>query len=361
VIDWPFLIILCLVLAAANGANDVSKGIATLVGSGTADSRQALLWGTLWTVSGSIVSIFVSRGLLQLFSGTAFVQGAPPAAFMFAAATGALAWLVIATRFGLPVSTTHALVGGLVGVTGVALGVARMPWGMVVARVVVPLAASPLIAILAMSMLLPMTRAAFARFQEHCVCVERWETGLLGAGSSGPLLSASRVRVVATADGCPGATSRLGFLDMGHWASAAVTSFCRGLNDTPKVLGIAASSVAATGFGTGGLLAGVAIAMGAGSLFGGIRVTDTLAHRVTAIDAEDGVAANLSTSILVGLATVLAMPVSTTHVSASAIATAGIRRGQADWTVVRSLALAWLVTLPVSGVSAAMVYLIVAR
>jgi PiT family inorganic phosphate transporter len=99
------------------------------------------------------------------------------------------------------------------------------------------------------------------------------------------------------------------------------------------------------------------MAMVAGSLYGGLRVTRTLAERVTKLDHQEGFAANLVTAVLVGLGAWQGLPLSTTHVSTGAIIGAGLNRSRAvEWRTVRSLALAWIVTLPMAGLLAIVVY-----
>ena len=149
----------------------------------------------------------------------------------------------------------------------------------------------------------------------------------------------------------PSVAARVSAVDALHWLSSALTSLSRGLNDTPKIvaLGIAGSALLKiSGFP---FYAAVAIGMGAGSLMSGFRVTETLARRVTPMSHGEGFAANLATSVLVGLASFAALPVSTTHVSSGAIIGIGLHRG-ADtvrWRTVADMLLAWLVTLPLSA------------
>lgn len=114
--------VLC--LAYANGANDNFKGVATLYGSGAARYRTALLWATLTTLGGSLMALALAKGLIQTFSAKGLVppQLAAAHAFLAAAALGAMGTVLLATRLGLPVSTTHALTGTLVGAGLVAAG-----------------------------------------------------------------------------------------------------------------------------------------------------------------------------------------------------------------------------------------------
>src|SRR6058998_50709 len=104
------LFVFVLALAYANGTNDVSKAIATLVGSGVTNYRTAIIWGTIWTTVGAAASGVVAGAMLNTFSSGLFQPGvAAPPALAGAVLVGAIAWVLVASRTGLPVSTTHAL------------------------------------------------------------------------------------------------------------------------------------------------------------------------------------------------------------------------------------------------------------
>ncbi|HYL22676.1 MAG TPA: anion permease [Gemmatimonadales bacterium] len=356
------LILLTLGVAYANGANDVSKGIATLVGSGVTDLRRALFWGTAWTVTGAVLAAFASQGLVAVFSGKGLLATpASASAFLGAIAAGAIGWLIVATRTGLPVSTTHALVGGLVGTALAAQGVAGVNWGGVIRKTALPLAMSPVLALVLMVAVFPLIGLAFRRFNRYCVCVERTEPVVAMAGSAAALTQGSSVHVIAGA-GCPPAVvARVNAMDSLHWVSAGCTSLFRGMNDTPKILAIGAAAGAGAGVGVHWLFLLTALAMGLGSFVAGRRVTETLAGKVTRIAPDDGFAGNLVTAALVGLASFLTLPVSTTHVSSGAILGIGLHRKDVRWRVVRDIGLAWVVTLPVAGIIAGLTYLALSR
>lgn len=356
------VLLMALALAFANGANDVSKGIATLVGSGAADYRRAVLWGTGWTVAGGITAAFASRGLVAVFSGRGLLAADPgEAAFVTAIAVGAIGWLAIATRMGMPVSTTHALLGGLVGAGVAAQGVVGVQWAAVATKIAIPLAVSPLIALALMIGSYPAIGFAFRRFNRYCVCMEREEPVVLAAGSAAALTGGPAVRVIAGAD-CPSAVvARVNAMDSMHWLTSGSTSFLRGMNDTPKILALGVVAAGGAGIAVEWFFALVALAMGVGSYLAGRRVTDTLAGRVTTIEHDDGFAANLVTSALVGISSFYALPVSTTHVSTGAITGVGARKGAVRWRMVRDMTLAWVVTLPATGTFAGLAYLALVR
>jgi inorganic phosphate transporter, PiT family len=355
------LVALTLVVAFANGSNDVSKGIATLVGSGVTDLRRALAWGTAWTVAGGVISAFASQRLVAVFSGKGLIATAPGNTFLVAVAVGAIGWLIVATRTGLPVSTTHALVGGLVGVGIAAAGMTGVHWSALATRIAVPLAVSPLAALALMMASYPVIGLAFRRFNRYCVCVEREEQVALGPGSAAALTGAPALRMIAGAD-CPSAVvARVNAMDSLHWLTSGATSLFRGMNDTPKILALGVLAAAATGIATDWFFVLVALAMGLGSYVAGRRVTETLAERVTRIRHDNGFAANLVTSALVAIASFHSLPVSTTHVATGAITGVGARKADVRWRVVRDLVVAWVVTLPAAGIIAGLTYLAIGR
>lgn len=355
------LVLLTLTVAYANGANDVSKGVATLVGSGVTDLRRALFWGTAWTVAGGVIAASASQGLVAVFSGKGLLAVPPGSDFLVAVAVGAIGWLIIATRTGLPVSTTHSLVGGLVGVGIAAEGMAGVRWAAVAMKIAVPLAVSPLVALALTMASYPLIGFAFRRLNRYCVCVEREERVVLAAGPAAALTGGSAVRMIAGVD-CPSAVvARVNAMDSMHWLTSGATSFFRGMNDTPKILALGVLAAAAAGIATEWFFLFVALAMGAGSYVAGRRVTETLAGKVTTIRHDDGFAANLVTSALVGVASFYALPVSTTHVSTGAITGVGVRKADVRWRIVRDMAVAWVVTLPVAGIIAALAYLAIGR
>jgi len=205
---------------------------------------------------------------------------------------------------------------------------------------------------------LPLLRPVVARFDRYCVCIEQRDV-VTPEGVS--LLQSMPMMEVAQTQACTTSVARVNAIDTLHWISSGATSFFRGLNDTPKILALGIAASAAIGIATVPAYALVALAMGAGSLIAGFRVTRTLAEKVTRITPANGFAANLVTSLLVGLASKFALPVSTTHVSSGAIIGVGVSNGGRDvrWKTVGEMLLAWMVTLPVSALIAAGAYALI--
>lgn len=361
------LIGLTLALAFANGTNDVSKGVATLVGSGVTRYRAAIAWGALWTAAGALAAAYGSQGLVAAFSGKGIlVQPTHDPRFLIAVGIGAVLWIALASVTGMPVSTTHALTGALFGAGVYAAGISGLRWAALGGTFALPLLASPLMALVLTFGAYKGLKKALSTCQGYCVCAQVRPTIKLS------LTSAPGAAAVAVAQAQPqlvmdrveecgpsaGVVSGVRLIDGLHWLTSGLTSFARGLNDTPKILALGAAAAAAGGLGGTRLYVLVAAAIALGSYVGGLRVTETLAEKVTRIEPEDGFAANLVTSLLVAFASKLALPVSTTHVSTGAITGAGLSQGGATlrWKTLRDMALAWVVTLPVSAIFAYAVF-----
>ena len=140
----PVGLLLVAWVAYANGSNDVSKAVATLVGSGVSNYRRAIAWGTGCTILGAGLSALTGASLVATFA-SGLVAHQPTLAFATAAIVGTAGWVILSTRFGLPVSTTHALTGSIVVVGTFAFGPEQIGWRTLLQRVAVPLVTSPLI------------------------------------------------------------------------------------------------------------------------------------------------------------------------------------------------------------------------
>jgi len=348
-----------LFVAGVNGANDNFKGVATLFGSGTADYRRALGWATVTTLGGSIAAVLFSRELIRSFSGKGLVPDALTGDLSFLSAVGAGAALTIllATRTGIPVSTTHALVGGLIG-AGLAAPGSHVSFAALQKSFVLPLLLSPLAAILVTLLIYLPSRAARKALgveQETCLCVgDRQEVVQVRSDGTGVLLSSGLTLTVGELSQCrPRYAGRvLGVsaqkaLEAAHFVSAGAVSFARGLNDTPK---IAALLLAGGLLGLAGSSFLVAAVMALGGLWGARRVGETMSHRITTMNEGQGFSANLATAFLVILASRWGLPVSTTHVSVGSLFGLGLANRRADYRRVLGILGAWVGTLPLSGV-----------
>ncbi|MEK7190801.1 MAG: inorganic phosphate transporter [Pseudomonadota bacterium] len=344
---------LVLWLAWCNGANDVAKGVATLVGSGESVARRAVLWGGLWTVAGGLTAIVWGMALVDTFSRGLLAPGfGVDAIYLVGALAGAGGWVWLATRFGLPVSTTHALLGGIAGAALALVGPDGLRLSALANKAMLPLLLGPAIAILVCWALLLVARQ-LARL------VPAWRPGCCPqkAWQKDPFVCALPSEQDSKSLPKP---RRAQFLTRLHWLSSAAVSFGRGLNDAPKIaaflwLAVSLSPGLPPEGGTMWPIILVALCMGLGSVWGGYRVLRVLAHRVVPLDHRNGVAANLTTSGLVLLASPLGLPLSTTHVATGALF--GVRLGERHappvQDAVKMILFGWLVTLPLAALLAA--------
>jgi PiT family inorganic phosphate transporter len=356
-------------LAYSNGANDNFKGVASLYGSGTTDYRTALAWGTFTTFLGSAASVVLAQGLLSAFSGKGLV---PPSVasgelFLMSVAAGAGGTVILATILGFPISTTHSLVGAIVGAGALGAG-GDLNVTVLATTFIVPLIVSPFMAVFlagALYWVLHRGRLWMGVSKDNCVCIgapiPTFETG---SGSLAVLRRAQPASLVIDAEHrcVESYASRFvgvrwqRLMDTAHFMSAGVVSFARGLNDTPK---IAALLLAVQVLDVEGGLIAVGVAIAAGGLLSARRVALTMGRKITSMNHGQGFTANIATGVLVIWASRLGLPVSTTHVSVGALFGIGVTTGQADMTVMRNVALSWLLTLPCAGALAAGSYALV--
>lgn len=305
-------------VAFTNGANANFKGVASLYGSGTTSRRMALYWGTAMTFAGSIAAVFLAEGLTKKFSGRGIVpeELVESPVFVSSVAMGAALTSFLATRLGFPVSTTHSLVGALLG-AGLAGSNSGVQFASLWKNFLYPLFFSPLVA----------------------MC--------FGAAVYWIL---RKIRLSPD--------KRTPALDLCHFLSTGAASFARGLNDTPKMaalLLVAPSIDMKWGF----FVVGIIIAFG--GLLDANRVAETLGKKVTDMNPGQGFAASLVTAGLVTTASFHSLPVSTTHVSVGSLLGMGASTGQAKWKIASQIFLAWISTVPCGAILAAISYLIISQ
>jgi len=274
------------------------------------------MWGTATTFLGSLAALFLAQGLIKKFSGRGIVSDAlvESPEFVSAVGIGAAMTSFLATRFGFPVSTTHALVGALLGAGLVGSG-SDVQFAALGKTFVYPLFFSPAIAI------------------------------VLGIGFY-IILRALRLAP----------DNRTLTLDRMHYLSTGAASFARGLNDTPKM---AALLLVAPAIDIRLGIVAVAVVIAMGGLFDAKNVAETLAKKVTDMNPGQGFAASLATAVLVSTASFHSMPVSTTHVSVGSLLGIGIVTKQAKWRKVGEILLAWIITVPCGAIAGSVAYWIV--
>ena len=361
------LLLAALLLAYSNGANDNFKGFATIWGSGEADYTTALHLATVTTVVGAIAALYIANGLVANFSGRGLVpselSGTPH--FIFAVALGAGLTVLLATRLGFPVSTTHAIIGGLVGgglaAPGHEVNLAKLGGTFLLPLLLSPVLSATLAAVLYWLAVRLLPEAAVSS-SGICVCEEQPAL----AHSAGPAtVTASAIGElrVGTTEACKnaGATevasvSVLSGIRGLHFLSAATICFARAVNDTPK---LAALLLAAKATGVEVSFWFIAAAMAIGGFLNGRRVAETMSKKIVPLAHEQGLVANLVTSSLVLSASSFGLPVSTTHVSVGSICGTGFVTGKLDGGELGKIVLSWVVTLPLAALLAASAMLLV--
>ena len=350
------ILMAALLLAFANGANDNAKGVATLIGSRTVALKPAVVYAAVATALGSVAAIFIGKALAELFSGKGIVDAGllQLAAFPASVGLAAGATVLLATRIGMPISTTHAMVGALAGI-GIAAD--AIHWNAVGRKFLIPLLASPLIALAFSAVLYVIFRGgrrALGIGSQTCLCVEQSYTPVSIGGDGS--LSVAATGMALTADEVTNCRERysgrvLGIeaqrvLDVSHYATAGAVSFARGLNDTPK---IAALLLAVHWLTPESSLVLVGAAIAFGGLLAVRRVAKTMSYGITGMNDGQSFTANLVTAILVIVASRFGVPVSTTHISCGSLFGIGAVNGQARWPMIGRILLAWVTTLPVAG------------
>lgn len=369
------LFLTTLFVAYANGANDNFKGVATLFGADAATYRSAIALATVTTFAGALCSVYFAEALVHAFSGKGLVPDEIAASphFLLAVAAGAGSAVIIATLVGQPVSTTHALTGGLMGagllVAGPQLNLARLGSGFFA-----PLVLGPVLAVLLTIPLYRALRTLPGRLgikRESCICVGaqqfipvrqlQYNAALKLYTMPAPAPVNVGITVGTQKDcvekysgkllGISGQT----LIDGLHYLSAGTVSFARGLNDTPKI--VALLLVVEALHIELGMLA-IAAAMAVGGVLNARKVAITMSKKISRMSDGQALAANLVTGLLVVLASRFGLPVSTTHVSVGAISGIGLVNGSANPGVIGGILVSWVLTLPVAAVIAALTYVL---
>ena len=358
------ILIAVILLAYANGANDNFKGTATLWGSGTLNYTKALRLATVATVAGALVSVLFATTLVKNFSGKGLVPDALAQSpiFLLSVALGAGLTVLLATRFGFPISTTHGLVGALVG-AGFVGAAQSVNIGQLGKTFFLPLILSPILAVIAsLSVYLIFKRIKqFAKIEkESCVCIVN-EMPVLSQSNPAVALSNS-TKIVASTEGCNEmyvgkiiGVNAQSVLDTLHYVSAGTVCFARALNDAPKMAGL----LLAVAFFTPSVnIAILAAAMAIGGILQARKVAETMSRNITPMNHGQGFSANLVTGLLVILASTKGLPVSTTHVSVGSLIGIGLVNGKADYSQIGKILLSWVLTLPIAAVLSGLFYII---
>jgi inorganic phosphate transporter, PiT family len=316
-----FLVIVALAFDFINGFHDAANSIATIVSTGVLKPHQAVAWAAFF----NFAAVFVFHLKVAATIGTGIIEPAVvDHVVVFGALVGAIAWDLITWYYGIPSSSSHALIGGLVGAA-----VAKAGIGALVApgllKTVAFIFISPLLGfILAAALMIGVSwiflRATPAR-------VDRW-------------------------------------FRRAQFVSASLYSLGHGGNDAQKTIGIIWMLLVAAGLTTaaqpvpGWVVVACYVTIAVGTAFGGWRIVRTMGQRITKLKPVGGCCAETGGAITLFLATGLGIPVSTTHTITGAIAGVGATQGASAvrWGVAGSIVVAWILTIPCSALVAAIAW-----
>jgi len=315
-----FVIFLALVFDYTNGMHDAANSISTIVSTRVLSPRKAVIWAAFFNfvaflIFGTTVATTIGKGMIDIKTVTTTV--------ILAGIGGAIVWNMITWYFGLPSSSSHALIGGYAGASIVKGG-----FGVIIAsgwyKTLIFIVLAPTIGLCLGFILKIITM--WIIYKQRPVVVNKW----------------SRVLQLF---------------------SAALYSLGHGGNDAQKTMGIITSLLF-----TGGLIQEFRVplwvvlsahaAIGLGTLSGGWRIVKTMGQKITKLEPIDGVCAETSAAFSIFLATHLGIPVSTTHVITGSISGVGsaIRFSAVRWGVTIRIVWAWIFTIPAAAVLAGLIY-----
>ena len=315
------IIVIALVFDFTNGFHDTANAIATSVSTRALSPRVAVLGAAFLNMAGAFfgqnVATTVGKDIVQAADVTQTL--------VLAALIGAIAWNLITWYFGIPSSSSHALIGGLVGAAIASVGLDAVKWGGVIDKVVIPMVGSPLIGFVVAFVIMSVLLLVVHRHPPAPVNRTFRTLQIFSAG------------YMALSHGFNDAQKTMGIITLALFAAGKITTF----HIPYWVILLAAGSMAA------------------GTYSGGWRIIHTLGTKVIKLDPIHGFAAETSAATVIAVAGHFGFPISTTHAITTAIMGAGAtdRLSAVRWGMAGNILTAWVLTLPAAGLIAALVYL----
>jgi inorganic phosphate transporter, PiT family len=303
-----------------NGFHDTANAVATSVSTRALTPRMAVLIASLANLAGAFVTTAVAttvgKGIIDASLATEKT--------VLAAVIGAIAWNLVTWWLGLPSSSSHALIGGLIGAALVQSGSSGVEWHDIAHKVVIPAIFAPAIAFVAAFAVLLLIYWVFQRLTP----------------------------------GFANRTFRLGQLGSGTWVA-----FTHGSNDAQKTMGVIALALYTHGtidhfYIPNWVKVSAGLAIAAGTYVGGWRIMRTIGQRVFSMQPESGFSSQVTAGTVIWAATRLGYPLSTTHVVSGAVMGSGATRrlSAVRWGVAGSIVVAWVLTIPAAALVAAICY-----
>jgi inorganic phosphate transporter, PiT family len=321
------VIVTALVFDFTNGFHDTANAMATTISTGALKPKTAVAMSAVLNLIGAFLSIEVAK---TISSGIIDEGSGIQPEVIFAGLVGAIIWNLLTWLAGLPSSSSHALMGGLMGATIASAGIGAVNGGTVVMKVLIPAVAAPLVAGLAALFATRLTYRA-ARRADEADTAKGYRTGQI--------------------------------------TSAALVSLAHGTNDAQKTMGVITLALI-----TGGVVApqadpptwvivssGVAIALG--TYLGGWRIIRTMGNGLTDIKPPQGFAAQTSAAVTILASSHIGFSLSTTHVCSGAVMGSGVGRkgGIVRWSTAARMIMSWGLTLPAAGLVAGSAALLAER
>ncbi|HET8569254.1 MAG TPA: inorganic phosphate transporter [Candidatus Limnocylindria bacterium] len=323
--DEVIVVLVVVVIAAVvfdfiNGFHDTANAIATVIATRVLAAWQAILMAAglnfLGALSGTAVAKTIGSGLID---AQAISQGA-----VLAALLGAIFWNLLTWYYGIPSSSSHALVGGIIGGAVAHAGVGAPLWGAIVQKTVLPFVLSPIIGFVLAFVLMAVVLNLFQR---------------AGRRAMGAIFGKAQL------------------------ASSAFMAFSHGSNDAQKTMGVITIALFSAGMiGSNDVPTWViivsALAMALGTAAGGWRIIRTMGTRLTHLEPVHGFVAETAAASVIEVASRAGFPLSTTHTIASTIMGVGATRGPnyVRWNVAGNMVTAWILTIPATAAVAFVVY-----
>ncbi|MDM5250635.1 inorganic phosphate transporter [Lysinibacillus sp. G4S2] len=321
------IVIFALTFDFINGFHDTANAIATSVSTRALKPRVAILLAATMNFIGAITFVGVAKAItkdiVDPFALNAFPGDTTGSVVILAALISAIIWNLLTWYFGIPSSSSHTLIGSIAGAAVASAGFGVLNYSGFT-KIIIALVLSPILAICAGFIMMTLFKLLFKNLNLY--------------------------------------RTNKGFRTMQIF-TAAIQSFTHGTNDAQKAMGIITMALIAAGLHTGDdipfwVRASAAAAMGLGTSIGGYKIIKTVGGKIMKIRPVNGVAADLASASVIFGATLIHLPVSTTHVISSSIMGVGSaqRVRGVNWGMARKIVTTWIITMPISAVMAAVIY-----
>ncbi|EKD34470.1 MAG: hypothetical protein ACD_75C02324G0004 [uncultured bacterium] len=322
-LDIPVLLVIIVIVALifdfTNGAHDCANAIATVVSTKVLSPRTAVLMAAVLNLVGALLGSEVAHTLGKGIVNTEVVTGSE--ILVLAALIGAIAWNLLTWYYGLPSSSSHALIGGLIGAAITHAGFASLNGMSILKKIILPMVLSPLAGFFVSYLVMIGLLFVFANSDRRSVAQKFKKLQILSAA------------FMATSHGLNDAQKTMGVITLALLLFHQIDSIV-----IPFWVTISCAS-----------------AMALGTALGGWKIIKTMGHRISKLEPTNGFAAETSASLVITAASLIGAPISTTHTITACIFGVGSakRLSAVRWEMAANLTVAWVTTIPASAAIAA--------